>query len=119
MCTALRTCSKGSLRCRQLDGKTKLGAVNCDEEKQLCSEFGIQGFPTLKFFGKNKSRPSDYEGGREAADMVSFCTQQWSKNAPPPEVRSDRLCTLGHQAMTVRKVPKISACPASLGGCRD
>ena len=30
------------LVCRQLDGKTKLGAVNCDDEKQLCAEFGIQ-----------------------------------------------------------------------------
>ena len=28
--------------CRQLDGKVKLGAVNCDEEKGLCAQFGIQ-----------------------------------------------------------------------------
>jgi protein disulfide-isomerase A6 len=64
----------------------KLGAVNCDEEKSLCSEYSIQGFPTLKFFGR-KGRPEDYPGGRDAQSMVAFGVEQWGKFAPPPQVR--------------------------------
>lgn len=67
-------------------GKVKLGAVNCDEEKSLCGDYGIQGFPTLKWFGKNKQRPQDYQGGRDAAAIQEFALAQWAKNAPAPEV---------------------------------
>ena len=73
--------------CRQLKGKVKVGAVNCDEEKGLCGKFSVQGFPTIKFFGKSKSRPEDYQGPREAAALVAFGTEKWSRFAPPPEVR--------------------------------
>jgi len=29
-------------------GKVKLGAVDCDTHKAVCSQFGVQGFPTIK-----------------------------------------------------------------------
>jgi len=35
--------------------------------------YGIQGYPTLKFFGSNKNAPSDYNGGRTANDIVNGC----------------------------------------------
>lgn len=34
--------------------------------------YGIQGFPTLKFFGENKNSPLAYEGGRTAQDIVNY-----------------------------------------------
>jgi len=50
-----------------------VGAVNADEEKALGSQFGIQGFPTIKFFGLNKKKGAeDYNGGRTADDIVQF-----------------------------------------------
>lgn len=70
-----------------LKGKVKVGAVDCTANQQTCSEFGVQGFPTLKFFGDNKESPMDYNGGRDEADLVNFATEQWSKAQPPPEVR--------------------------------
>ena len=33
---------------KSLEGTAKLVAVDCDEQKQLCSEAGVKGFPTLK-----------------------------------------------------------------------
>lgn len=77
---------KDLVACRQMAGKVKLGAVNCDEEKSLCGDYGIQGFPTLKWFGKNKQKPQDYQGGREAAAIQEFAMGHWAKNAPAPEV---------------------------------
>lgn len=37
---------------RQLSGKVRVGAVDCTVQKQTCSEFGVQGFPTIRFFGQ-------------------------------------------------------------------
>lgn len=63
-----------------------MGAVNCDEEKSLCQEYGIQGFPTIKWFGKDKKRPELYEDRRTAAAIEEYGLAQWAKNVPPPEV---------------------------------
>jgi protein disulfide-isomerase-like protein len=57
----------------KLDGVAKVGVVDCDEEKALCSKYGVQGFPTIKVFkgeGKKARRPSDYSGQRTATALV-------------------------------------------------
>lgn len=69
-----------------LKGKVKVGAVDCTQHQSTCSEYGVQGYPTIKFFGQRKSSPEDYNGAREAAAIVSFATDKWSRQAPPPEV---------------------------------
>lgn len=55
-------------------GIVTIGAVDCDVDgnKQLCSKYGVQGFPTLKVFPADKQKnvktgtvsksPSDYNG---------------------------------------------------------
>lgn len=49
-------------------------------------EFGIQGFPTIKYFGEEKDDPSDYQGGRDLESLESFVLGEWRKSQPPPEV---------------------------------
>ena len=54
--------------CRQIAG------VNADDAKNLASTFGIQGFPTIKYFdspaeldestGQVSRKPQDYNGAR-------------------------------------------------------
>lgn len=44
-----------------------------DENKALASKYGIQGFPTLKIFRGSEESPSEYQGPREAAGIVSYC----------------------------------------------
>lgn len=72
---------------KYVKGKVKIGAVDCTQHQQTCSEFGVQGFPTIKFFGDNKERPEDYNGPREESDLVNFASDKWSRAQPPPEVR--------------------------------
>jgi len=44
-----------------LKGKAKVGKVNCDRYKQLCSQAGITGFPTIRFYrGAEKDDVEDY-----------------------------------------------------------
>lgn len=62
---------------KNLDGLAQIAAVNCDEDenKPLCGQFGIQGFPTIKIVrpGKKKGKPivEDYNGPRDAKNIVS------------------------------------------------
>ena len=54
-----------------LKGIVKLGAVDADAHRELGGKYGVQGFPTIKVFGLNKGKPTDYQGGRTAKDIVS------------------------------------------------
>lgn len=72
---------------QQLEGKVKLGAVDCTQEEGLCGKFGVRGYPTIKFFGGDKNRPVDYNGERTAAGMAEYGLKQWATSAPPPEVK--------------------------------
>lgn len=47
--------------------------------KDLAGKFGIQGFPTLKFFPSATADPVEYQAGREAADIVKYVK---SKSGP-------------------------------------
>lgn len=46
-------------------GKYVLAKIDCTLEtaKELCQEFGVRGYPTVKFF--KKGVPQDYTGPRE------------------------------------------------------
>ncbi|XP_054819499.1 protein disulfide isomerase-like 2-3 [Prosopis cineraria] len=69
-----------------LQGKVKLGHVDCDAEKSLMSRFNVQGFPTILVFGADKDIPIPYEGARTASAIESFALDQLETNIAPPEV---------------------------------
>jgi len=48
----------------------KVAQVNADEHKELGSQFGVKGFPTIKMFLSDKKKPVDYSGARTAAAMA-------------------------------------------------
>jgi len=50
--------------------------VDADAHKELATRFGVSGFPTLKFFKKGSTEPTDYNGGREAADIIDFINKE-------------------------------------------
>jgi len=57
--------------------------VDCtsDDAKALCETYGVQGYPTLKYFKKGGDEKGDsYEGGREYADLKKFM----KKNSKQP-----------------------------------
>ena len=50
----------------------KLGAVDADEHGSFAGRFGIQGFPTIKIFGGDKSKPTDYKAARFVFYLLHF-----------------------------------------------
>ncbi|KAK9133181.1 hypothetical protein Scep_012709 [Stephania cephalantha] len=71
---------------KNLQGKVKLGHVDCDAEKSVATVFNVQGFPTILVFGADKDSPSPYEGVRAASAIESFAIEQLESNVSPPEV---------------------------------
>lgn len=74
---------------RELRGKVKLGQVDATVHTSIASEYGVRGYPTIKFFPggrKDSSSVQDYEGGRSASDIVAFAQDKYTVNIPAPEV---------------------------------
>ena len=55
-----------------MKGVVKVGAVDMDAHQSVGAPYGIQGFPTIKFFGNEKGSPIDYNGGRDADSIRKF-----------------------------------------------
>jgi len=50
--------------------------VDADAHKDLGGRFGVQGFPTLKWFDGKSDKPADYSGGRELDDLAKFIQEK-------------------------------------------
>ncbi|XP_076361800.1 protein disulfide-isomerase A6 homolog CaBP1 [Tachypleus tridentatus] len=72
----------------ELKGKVKLGAVDATVHTILANKYGIQGFPTIKYFPAGaKDDAEEYDGGRTASDIINWALEKFAENAPPPEVK--------------------------------
>eukprot|EP01098_Paradermamoeba_levis_P006039 TRINITY_DN2517_c0_g1_i3.p1 TRINITY_DN2517_c0_g1~~TRINITY_DN2517_c0_g1_i3.p1 ORF type:complete len:178 (+),score=36.28 TRINITY_DN2517_c0_g1_i3:229-762(+) len=57
----------------------RVGRVNCDEERELCTKYDIKGFPTLLWFPRSfgtRLVPLKYEGQRKASSLIEFVSKQ-------------------------------------------
>lgn len=74
---------------KELKGKVKLGALDATVHQAKAQEYGVQGYPTIKFFAggkKSRSDVKDYDGGRSASDIVAWASDKYIENIPAPEV---------------------------------
>ena len=58
------------------ENKLVIGKVDADEHKDLGRQFGVQGFPTLKFFDGKSKDPIDYNSGRDLESLTAFITEK-------------------------------------------
>lgn len=54
--------------------------MDCTEEKKICDEFSVSGFPTLKIFRKGELA-QDYDGPRVAEGIVKYMRGQAGPSA--------------------------------------
>jgi len=60
----------------QVGDQVTIAKVDCTVQKNICSEAGIRGYPTLKYV--SGSDIIDYSGSRDSAAFLSFL----EKNVP-------------------------------------
>ncbi|KAK5167685.1 uncharacterized protein LTR77_007384 [Saxophila tyrrhenica] len=71
--------------------KVIIAKVDADAEKSLGQRFGVQGFPTLKWFDGKSDKPEDYKSGRDIDSLSTFISDKTgikpkTKKAAPSNV---------------------------------
>ena len=79
-----------------MKGMVIFGAVDCDQasNKQLCGQFQVKGFPTIKGFPhgmerKQRNGPKDYQGQRTAAGLERAASDTLLRVKVPSLVNDD------------------------------
>jgi protein disulfide-isomerase A6 len=66
--------------------QVSIAKVDADEHKSLGKKYGVQGFPTLKWFdGKKGSTPEDYNGGRDLESLSKFIIEKTGVKVKAPK----------------------------------
>jgi len=53
-----------------------IGDVDCTVEKDLCSKYGVRGYPTIKYFtGSTDPLGDSYDGGRDYDALKKFADE--------------------------------------------
>ena len=66
-----------------------MGALDATVHQATAQKYGVQGYPSIKFFPggkKDKSSATDYDGGRTSGDIVTWALERYTVNVPAPEV---------------------------------
>lgn len=58
------------------EDKVTVGKVDADAHRPLGKRFGVQGFPTLKWFDGKSDQPEEYKGGRDLESLSAFITEK-------------------------------------------
>lgn len=66
------------------DKDIQFGKVDCTSEQSLCSDYDVQGYPTIKFFGGGKIE--DFNGARDKSSFINFAENQKENMIPPKEL---------------------------------
>ena len=67
------------------DNKVTVAKVDADENRSLGQRFGVQGFPTLKWFDGKSDTPQPYSGGRDLESLSEFITEKTGIKAKLPK----------------------------------
>ncbi|PSN48252.1 Protein disulfide-isomerase A6 [Blattella germanica] len=103
----------------------KLGAVDATVHTIKSNQYGVQGYPTIKFFPpgvKDAGSASEYTGGRTGSDIVNWALEKLAENVPAPEIKQildqetlKEACEQ-HPLCVVSVLPHILDCQAD---CRN
>lgn len=56
--------------------KVQIAKVDADAQRDLGKRFGVQGFPTLKYFDGKSDTPTEYNSGRDLDSLSDFLTEK-------------------------------------------
>jgi protein disulfide-isomerase A6 len=53
--------------------------VNADQHRELGTRFGVNGFPTLKFFPAKSTEAKEFNGRRSAEGIIEYIAKEAGK----------------------------------------
>lgn len=65
-------------------GKVQLAHIDCDDNKELCQEYNVSGYPTLSWFGKGSGEAESYSDGRDLESLTEYITKKTGLSLPKP-----------------------------------
>ncbi|XP_032527335.1 protein disulfide-isomerase A5 [Danaus plexippus] len=71
------------------------GAVDCTVHKDVCANYDVKGYPTIKYFSHFDKVVQDYTGGRKEADFVSFINNQLDRQQLSQKAKSNQEAGFG------------------------
>ena len=82
-CKALKPAyDEAAATLKKENSKAVLVKVDATENRNVASEHGVQGFPTIKLF-RDGEFESDYDGGREAYDLAEYMRKAAAEASKP------------------------------------
>uniref|UniRef100_A0A914D9W4 protein disulfide-isomerase n=1 Tax=Acrobeloides nanus TaxID=290746 RepID=A0A914D9W4_9BILA len=66
---------------KALKGLVKVGAVDMTQHQAVGQPYNVQGFPTIKIFGGDKKKPTDFQGARTAQAFIDAAVNELKKTA--------------------------------------
>ncbi|XP_064652886.1 thioredoxin domain-containing protein 5-like [Lineus longissimus] len=67
-----------------LKPNVKILQVNCVLNTELCANYNVLGYPTMKFFGVKGTEPVTFKGGRDIETFDEFIKKQMVPDAQEP-----------------------------------
>ena len=61
---------------KKLAGIVRVGAVDMTVEQAVGAPYDVKGFPTVKFFGEDKTKPLEYSGDRTSKGITGYGKKQ-------------------------------------------
>lgn len=96
-----------------LNGVVKVVAVDATVHGSLAQKYGVQGYPTLKLFGLDKKKPTDYQGERKSDAIVTNCMK-----AANALVKDRKAGKKGSPTGSPSSKPDTKSAPSSSGGSK-
>ncbi|KAK0402024.1 hypothetical protein QR680_016099 [Steinernema hermaphroditum] len=66
---------------KALKGLVNVGAVDMTQHQSVGGPYNVQGFPTIKIFGGDKKKPTDFQGQRSAQALIDAAINELKKTA--------------------------------------
>ncbi|EKF39342.1 thioredoxin, putative [Trypanosoma cruzi marinkellei] len=95
-------------------GTVRVGAINADEHSQIAGQFGIRGFPTIKYWNvgeKNINKAQEYNGPRQAKSLQANAMNQITSSGVKKVKSSDALREAAQKAPEKKIVVLFSSKP--------
>jgi protein disulfide-isomerase A6 len=87
----------------------KVVAVDATQSEKLAQKYQIQGFPTLKIFGSDKSSPVEYQGARDANGIVTECMKAANQLVKDRKAGKTKASSSGGEKKKEKKEKKENA----------